>query len=201
MAVAVGMALHLQAGARREPRRERLVGADRERIEAEVGAPRLGRHRNAAGELRHHLDPRVVVGGADEEPRDPNAAELRLRQAEHLKRMLALEQDLALARSLDQHRRGRGLGRGSPRRWRSGRHRLLLLFQLLQPLLHSSQLLLQLLDLRWPRLSEPRRRRQSDDTDRDDDRGTDGPPHTRLPSVQARRGRAVVPPRRASPRG
>src|SRR5438874_12388896 len=77
--VTVAVALHLEAGARRQPGRERLEGADSELVEAKVGAMRLGADGRAARELRHHLDVRVVVRGADEEAGDPEARHLGYR--------------------------------------------------------------------------------------------------------------------------
>src|SRR5207247_2493481 len=115
VAVAVAVALHLEAGPGREPRRERLVGADRELVESEVETAGLRADPRVARELRHHLDAGVVVRRADEEPRDADAPDLGLRQPGHFGRVLPLELDLALAgtRTHGGRRRGReGDGRG-----------------------------------------------------------------------------------------
>src|SRR5207247_8919628 len=111
--------LRLEAGPGREPRRERLVGADRELVESEVETAGLRADPRVARELRHHLDAGVVVRRADEEPRDADAPDLGLRQPGHFGRVLPLELDLALAgtttpgrprlaRAAHGHRQGAG---------------------------------------------------------------------------------------------
>src|SRR5439155_2705667 len=67
-AVPVALAFDLDAGAGEEPRCKDLAHSQAELIEPVVDAPRLRGNRSAAGELRHHLDMRVVVRGTDEEP-------------------------------------------------------------------------------------------------------------------------------------
>ena len=149
VAVAVAVAFHLEARAGREPRRERLVGADRELVESEVETAGLRADPRVARELRHHLDAGVVVRRADEEPRDADAPDLGLRQPDHFGRVLSLELDLALAWTRTQGRRrlgregdghGRGAGGQTRRLQRPVRLRLL---EPLEAILHPAELLLE----------------------------------------------------------
>src|SRR5260221_13064091 len=105
MRMAIVVTLDLDVGARGQPRGEDLVDAEAELIEAKVGAPRLGAHRDAARELRHHLDVAVVVRGAHEESAEPRPADLTLREPELFQDVIALEIDLAL--SVRRRRHGR----------------------------------------------------------------------------------------------
>src|SRR5205807_4507391 len=105
VAVPVAVALHLDAGAGREPGREGLEGAERELVESEVEAAGLRADGSVARELRHHLDAGVVVRRADEEPRDADSTDLGLRQPDHFGRMLPLKLDLVLAGALGHSRR------------------------------------------------------------------------------------------------
>ena len=150
VAVTIPVTFHLDRGPGREPRGERLRDAERERVEPEVDASRVGERRRAPGELRHHRDVRVVARRAGEEPAEPQPRRLGCRQPEQLEGVLLVQGNLALAWCLAHDGRWRGRrSRGGRVRTGdgAGRPRVPTLLQPLEPLLKSFDALPDRLDL------------------------------------------------------